>query len=69
MILFGIAAGVITGLLCGRFVENRLFGAKAADPPVFVAGVAVLFAASMLAALIPAWRASRIDPMASLRHD
>jgi ABC-type antimicrobial peptide transport system permease subunit len=69
MILFGIAAGVTAGLLCGRFVENQLFGVKAANPLVFVLSVAVLLTASMLAAFIPAWRASRIDPMASLRHE
>jgi len=69
IILFGIAAGVITGLLCGRFVESQLFGVKAADPPVFVIGAAVLLTASTLAAFIPAWRASRIDPMDSLRHE
>lgn len=69
VILFGIAAGLITGLLCGRFVENQLFGVKAADPPVFVIGAAVLLTASTLAAFIPAWRASRIDPMDSLRHE
>jgi ABC-type antimicrobial peptide transport system permease subunit len=69
VIVFGIAAGVVTGLLCGRLVENQLFGVKTADPPVFVVGVAVLLTASTLAALIPAWRASRIDPMASLRHE
>jgi ABC-type antimicrobial peptide transport system permease subunit len=51
------------------FIESQLFGVKAADPPVFVIGVAVLLTASMLAAFIPAWRASRIDPMASLRHE
>jgi predicted permease len=69
VILIGLAAGVITGLLCGRFVESQLFGVKAADPLVFAIGVAVLLTASILAAFIPAWRASRIDPMASLRHD
>ena len=69
VILYGIAAGVITGRLCGRFVESQLFGVKAADPLVFAISVAVLLTASMLAAFIPAWRASRIDPMASLRHE
>jgi len=69
VILFGIAAGVITGLLCGRLVESQLFGVKAVDPPVFVIGVAILLTASMLAAFIPAWRASRIDPIVSLRHE
>jgi predicted permease len=69
VILVGIAAGVIAGLLCGRFVESQLFGVKAADPLVFVTGASILLVASLLAAFIPAWRASRIDPMVSLRHD
>jgi putative ABC transport system permease protein len=69
VIIFGIAAGMITGLLCGRFVESQLFGVKAADPAVFVIGVAILLTASLAAAFLPAWRASRIDPMASLRHE
>ncbi|HEU0184444.1 MAG TPA: ABC transporter permease, partial [Blastocatellia bacterium] len=69
VILLGIAAGVIAGLLCGRFVQSQLFGVKAADPLVFAISVAILSAASLLAAFIPAWRASRIDPMVSLRHD
>jgi ABC-type antimicrobial peptide transport system permease subunit len=60
---------IITGLVCGRFVENQLFGIKAADPFVLAVSVAVLLAASIWAAFIPAWRASRIDPMASLRHE
>jgi predicted permease len=68
VILIGITAGVITGLLCGRFVESQLFGVKATDTLVLVISVAVLLTASMLSAFIPAWRASRIDPMASLRH-
>jgi predicted permease len=69
VIVLGIAAGVIAGLLCGRFVESQLFGVKAADPLVLATSGAILLAASMLAAFIPAWRASRIDPMASLRHE
>jgi predicted permease len=69
VILFGIVSGVIAGLLCGRFVESQLFGVKAADPLVFTISAVILLTASLLAAFIPAWRASRIDPMVSLRHD
>jgi ABC-type antimicrobial peptide transport system permease subunit len=69
VILLGILAGAITGLICGRFVESQLFGIKAYDPPIFAIGVVVLLLASLSAAFIPAWRASRIDPMDSLRHD
>jgi ABC-type antimicrobial peptide transport system permease subunit len=69
VIVFGIAAGIVAGLLCGRFVESQLFGVSAADPPVFVISVVTLLTASVVAAFTPAWRASRIDPMTSLRHE
>src|SRR5205823_14095052 len=65
VIVFGIAAGVATGLLCGRFVESQLFGVKAADPPIFALSVAAVLTAS-LGALMPSWRASRLDPMRPL---
>ncbi len=69
VIILGIAAGVITGLLCGRFVESQLFGVKATEPLVLAISVGVLLTASTLSAFMPAWRAARIDPMTSLRHD
>jgi predicted permease len=69
VILFGIAAGAITGSLCGRFVESQLFGIKVINLPVFAIGAGVLLTASLAAAFLPAWRASRIDPMTSLRHE
>ena len=69
VILLGISAGVVTGILCGKFVETQLFGVKAADPPVYAMSVATLLAASLAAAFLPARRASRIDPMRALRHE
>ncbi len=69
VILSAIAAGLIAGLLCGRFVESQLFGVRAGDPSVFAMSAALQFTASMLATFIPAWSASRVDPMASLRHE
>jgi ABC-type antimicrobial peptide transport system permease subunit len=69
VILLGISAGVVAGMLCGRFVESQLFGVKAADPRVFAMSVVVLLAASFTASFLPAWRASRIDPMRALRHE
>jgi ABC-type antimicrobial peptide transport system permease subunit len=68
MILGGIAAGVGVGLLCGRFVETQLFGVKAYDPPVIALSIAALTLAALAAAAVPAWRASRIDPVRSMRQ-
>jgi ABC-type antimicrobial peptide transport system permease subunit len=69
VILIGIVAGVIAGLLCGRFVESQLFGVKAADLTVYLIGVAIMLSAALAAAFLPAWRASRIDPMTALKND
>ncbi len=69
VILVGIAVGAIGGVLCGRYVESQLFGIKALDRSVFVLSIATLLAASLTAAFIPAWRASRLDPMRALRHE
>jgi ABC-type antimicrobial peptide transport system permease subunit len=69
VILIGIAAVAATGLLCGRYVETQLFGVKAADPAVFLISVGALLIVSMSAAFVPAWRASRIDPIRALRYE
>ena len=67
--LAGIAAGMSAGLLSGRLVESELFGVKAADPLVFAASIFTVLGASAAAALVPSWRASRIDPIRALRYE
>jgi predicted permease len=69
VILLGLAAGVVAAYLCGRFVEAQLFGVKGTDVPVFAISVAMLLAASLVASLAPAWRASRISPVRALRYE
>jgi putative ABC transport system permease protein len=69
VIFVGITLGVLGGVLCGRYVESQLFGIKAFDQFVFAISIATLLAASLTAAFIPAWRASRLDPMRALRHE
>ena len=69
VILAGTAVGAVGGVLCGRYVESQLFGIKALDPSIFAISIATLLTASLTAALIPAWRASRLDPMLALRHE
>jgi predicted permease len=65
----GVSAGVAAALAGGRYVESQLFGVKAGDPAVFAASALALLAASLAAGFLPAWRASRIDPIRALRHE
>jgi predicted permease len=67
--VFGVASGVFAGTAGSRYVESQLFGVHANDPLVFVASAAALLAAALAAAFVPAWRASKIDPMRALRYE
>jgi preprotein translocase subunit Sec61beta len=65
----GAAMGLLAAAGLTRYLESMLFELTPLDPPTFVA-VAVLFVAvGLLAACLPALRASRVDPLVALRHD
>jgi ABC-type antimicrobial peptide transport system permease subunit len=67
MIAAGLAVGVPTSLAAARMARSLLFGIRPEEPPVLFLGVATLLAIGLAAALIPARRAARIDPMRALR--
>jgi predicted permease len=65
--LIGVALGLAAAFALTEGLKSFLFGVSATDPATF-AGMAALFViVAILAALIPAWRAARIDPMNALR--
>jgi macrolide transport system ATP-binding/permease protein len=68
-VMIGAAVGVPAALLAGRFLQARLFGISPYDPPALAAGVALLGLSAAIAALIPAGRAARTDPVRALRVD
>src|SRR5262249_30561863 len=65
----GLAIGLPAALGLGRFVATQLYGIKASDPWIAGVTILVLIAASSAAGLVPAHRASRIDPIVALRYD
>jgi predicted permease len=65
----GCAAGIAGAFVLSRFLQSLLFGVTAHDPVAFAIFPAVLLAVAVLAATIPAWRASRIDPTLTLREE
>ena len=67
--LVGSVIGVAVAAGAARFVASLLFHESPRDPAVFVSVGAVLLAVAVLASAVPAWRASRVDPMVALRAD
>ena len=66
-----IAAGITIALPCvwalGRLVESQLYGIKPTDPATFAMATLILCSATLGAALIPAHRASAVNPTEALR--
>ena len=65
----GLAIGLPTAMAASRLVGSFLFAMEPNDPWALAGAVLILLAAALIASLAPARRASRIDPMAALRHE
>ena len=65
----GIAVGSVLALNGARWIEPVLFETSPRDPKVFAIVVVVLLIVAFMASLVPAWRASRVDPIDALRSD
>ena len=64
----GMAVGTVSVLATTRLVASMLFGVDATDPATFVLAGLFLAAVALLATWVPAFRATRIDPMLALRR-
>jgi len=64
----GAAIGLILATVASGAIRSLLYGVGARDVIAFGGGTAVVMTVAMLASLVPAWRASRIDPLKALRH-
>jgi len=69
MVSIGCIIGAASALALTGLARKLLYGLTPTDPAAFVLAAAVLGAAAVTAGWLPAHRASRIDPMAALRHD
>lgn len=67
--LYGLALGLVVSAGAVRLIQSMLYGTRPLDPAIFAAVAATLLTVAALACLIPAWRASRIDPMQALRTE
>jgi len=68
-IVSGVVAGLLLSLWGSRFIASLLFGITPFDAPSFAAAAGVVVASGIIAALLPARRAARVDPMIVLRAE
>ena len=65
----GVSLGLVLALVLSRFIRSLLHGVEATDPLTYVLVALTLFGVALMASLVPASRASRVSPMASLREE
>ncbi len=64
----GVLLGTIAAFGTARLLRTVLFGVSVTDPVSFIRALLLVIGGVILATVIPAWRASRIDPLRALRH-
>ncbi|HEV2115757.1 MAG TPA: ABC transporter permease [Terriglobales bacterium] len=67
--LLGLAIGLAGALALGRVLSRLIYGVSASDPATFLAVSALLATVALAASIIPAWRATRVEPVKTLREE
>lgn len=69
LVAAGIAVGLLGALAATRVLRGLLYGVSATDPMIFAASAVLFVVAALLACLVPAYRAARVNPMDALHEE
>jgi predicted permease len=67
--LLGVAIGIACALALGRVLSSLIYGVRPTDPITFLGVAALLALVALAASIIPAYRATKVDPMVALRYE
>ena len=68
-VVAGLALGLVSALIAGRFLKDLLLDTSSTDPATIIGAAAMLAIAAGVASIIPAWRAARANPVEALRSE
>jgi predicted permease len=68
-VLFGVILGIAGAFALGRVLASLIYAVRPTDPLTFFAAAVLLALISLLSCMIPAYRATRVDPLAALRYE
>jgi putative ABC transport system permease protein len=69
LVLLGVTIGVGAGITLSRYLESLFFGVSAASPATYLEVALLMIAIALIACLLPALRAVRVNPMTALRYE
>ncbi len=69
MVSLGVIIGVAGGIALSRYLSSLFFGVSPASPATYIEVALLMIALALIACLIPAWRALRVNPMVALRYE
>ena len=65
----GIVVGTLGAIASTKAISSLLYGVTSTDPFMMITVVVLLGGVALLACLVPAWRATKVDPMVALRSE